>query len=56
MTLVRDRRGDYRIFIGKREVKRPFGKPRHRWEDNIKMNHPDIGWEGVDCIYLLQAV
>ena len=53
---MRDRRGAYRIFVGKREGKRPFGRPRLRWEDNIKMNHRDIGWEGVDCIYLPQAV
>ena len=39
MTLVRNRRGAYRIFVGKREGKRPFGRRRHRWEDNIKMSH-----------------
>jgi hypothetical protein len=30
------RRGLYRILVGKPEGKRPFGRPRHRWEDNIK--------------------
>ena len=33
-----DRRGLYRVFVGKREGKRTFGRPRRRWEDNIKMN------------------
>jgi hypothetical protein len=33
-----EKRNAYRIFVGKPEAKRPLGKPRHRWEDNIKMN------------------
>jgi hypothetical protein len=32
------RRGVYRVLVGKPEEKRPLGKPRRRWEDNIKMN------------------
>jgi len=56
VTLVRERRGAYRIFVGKREGKRPFGRLRHKWEDNIKMSHRYIGWEGVECMYLPQAV
>jgi hypothetical protein len=35
-------------LVGKPEGKRPFGIPRHRWEDNIKMNLREIGSEGVD--------
>jgi len=31
-----ERRGIYRVLVGKPEGKRPFGRPRHRWEDNIK--------------------
>jgi hypothetical protein len=31
-------RGVYRVLVGKPERKRPLGKPRHRWEDNIKMD------------------
>ena len=35
--------------MGKSEGKRPFGRPRHRWEDNIIMNLPEVGWErGLD--------
>jgi hypothetical protein len=32
------RRGAYRVLVGKPEGKRPFGRPRHRWDDNIKMD------------------
>jgi hypothetical protein len=38
----------YRILVGKPEGKRPLGKPRRRWEDNIKMNLREIGWGGMD--------
>jgi hypothetical protein len=38
------RRGIYRFLVGKPEGKRPFGRPRHRWEDNIKMDFQDVGW------------
>jgi len=33
---------------GKHERKRPSGVPRRRWADNIKVDHKEIGWEGVD--------
>jgi hypothetical protein len=33
-----EKRGMYRVLVGKPEVKRPLGRPRHRWEDNIKMD------------------
>jgi hypothetical protein len=35
-------------LVGKLEGKRPFGRPRRRWEDNIRMDLKEIGWEGVD--------
>jgi hypothetical protein len=38
----------YRILVGKLERKRPLGRPRRRWVDNIKMNLGEIGWDGVD--------
>jgi hypothetical protein len=44
----------YRILVGKSEVKRPLGRPRHRWVDNIKMYLSDIGWGGMDWIDLAQ--
>jgi hypothetical protein len=45
------------ILVGKPERKRPFGRPKCRWEDNtknIRMDLRGIGWEGVDWIRLAQ--
>jgi hypothetical protein len=39
-------RGVYRVLVGKPEGKRPLGRPRHRWEDNIKMDLQDVGGAG----------
>ena len=49
-----ERRGIYRVLVGKPEVKRPFGKPRHRREDNIKMDLQEVGCVCVDWIELAQ--
>jgi hypothetical protein len=38
----------YRILVGIPEGKRPLGRPRIRWVDNIKMDLREIGWDGVD--------
>jgi hypothetical protein len=43
-----ERRGVYRVLVGKPEGKRPLGRPRHRWEDNIKMDLREIGIEGAN--------
>jgi hypothetical protein len=48
-----ERRGAYRVLVGKREGKRPLGIPSIRWEDNIKMHLQEVGW-GMDCIDLAQ--
>jgi hypothetical protein len=37
-------RGAYRILVGKPEGRRPLGRPRHRWEDNTKINLQEVGW------------
>ena len=42
-----ERRGVYRVLVGKPEEKRPLGRPRHSWEDNIKMD-----LQGVECGYM----
>jgi len=43
------RRGAYRVLVGKTEGKIPLGRPRCRWEDNIKMDPQDVGWgHGLD--------
>jgi hypothetical protein len=34
--------------VGKPEAKRPFGRPRHRWEDNVEMDLKEIGWDGAN--------
>jgi hypothetical protein len=49
-----EKRNAYRIFVGNREGKRPLGKPRRGWVDNIKMDLREIGWYGMDCIDLAQ--
>jgi hypothetical protein len=49
-----ERRGEYRALVGKHEGRRPLGTPRHRWEDNIKMDFREVGWGGVDWIDLAQ--
>jgi hypothetical protein len=41
-------RNAYNILVGKPEGKRPHGRPRHRWKDNIRMDLREIWWEGVD--------
>jgi hypothetical protein len=40
---VGERRGVYRVLVGKPEGKRPPGRPKHRWQDNIKMNLQEVG-------------
>ena len=49
-----ERRGDYRVLVGKSEGKRPVGRPRRRWEDNIKMDLQEVGREGMDWNELVQ--
>jgi hypothetical protein len=49
-----EKRNAYRILAGKPEGKRPLGRPRHRWEDNIRMDLREIGWGGMDWIDLAQ--
>jgi hypothetical protein len=49
-----EKRNAYRILAGKPEGKRPLGRPRIRWEDNIRMDLREIGWGGMDWINLAQ--
>ena len=39
-----ERGGVYRVLVGKAEGRRPLGKPKRRWEDNIKMDLQEVGW------------
>ena len=45
---IEARRCVFRVLVGKPEGKRPLGKPRHRWEDNIKMGLQEVGFWGMD--------
>jgi hypothetical protein len=47
-------RGVYRVLVGRPEGKRPLGRPRRRWEDNIKMDLREIGINGANWIQLAQ--
>jgi hypothetical protein len=47
-------RGVYRFSVGKPEGKRPLGRPRRRWEDNIKANLQEVGCGGMDWTELDQ--
>jgi hypothetical protein len=38
-----EERGAHRLLVGKPEGRRPLGRPRHRWEDNIKMDFQEVG-------------
>jgi hypothetical protein len=49
-----EKRNAYRILLGKPEGKRPLGRPRRRWVDNIKMDLREIGWYDMDWIDLAQ--
>jgi hypothetical protein len=49
-----EKRNAYRILVREPEGKRPLGRPRPGWVDNIKINLREIGWEGMDWIDLAQ--
>jgi hypothetical protein len=48
-------RGFYMVLVGRPKGKRPLGRPRCRWEDNIKMYFREIGIDGVNWIHLAQG-
>jgi hypothetical protein len=49
-----ERRGAYRILVGRPEGRRPLGRPRRRWEGNIKMDIQEVGRGGMDWIDMAQ--
>jgi hypothetical protein len=51
---MRERTGVYRVLVGKPGGKRPLGRPRRRWEDNIKTDLQEVGCGVIDWIELVQ--
>jgi len=49
-----EKRGVYRVLVGKPDGKRPLGRPRRRWDDNVKMDLQEVGCEVMDWIELAQ--
>jgi len=54
VALMEERKGVYRVLVGKPEGKKSLGSPRHRWEDNIKMDLEEGGCEDMDWIDVAQ--
>ena len=54
MSRMGEGRGVHRVLVGKPEGKRPLGRPRCRWEDNIKMDLQEVGGGGGDWMELAQ--
>ena len=54
VTRMGERRSEFRVLVGKPEVKRPLRKSRRRWEYNIKMHLQEVGCGGIDLIELYQ--
>ena len=54
VALMVETRGGHRVLVRRPEGKRPLGKPRRRWEDNIKIDLQQVGWGGMDWIDLAQ--
>jgi hypothetical protein len=48
------KRNAYRLLVGKSKRKKPLGRPRHRWVDNIRMDLREVGWCDVDLFGLAQ--
>jgi hypothetical protein len=49
---MREVRNVYKILVRKPEGKRPLGRPRHKWENNIKMDLKETAWEDVDLTHM----
>jgi hypothetical protein len=54
VAFMGQRRGAYRVLVGKPEGEKPLGRPRHRWEDNIKMGLQETGGGGMVWIDLAE--
>jgi hypothetical protein len=54
ITCTGERRTVYKILFRNSEVRNPFGRPKRRWEDSIRMDLREIWWKGVDWMHLVQ--
>jgi hypothetical protein len=54
VALMGEKRGAYKILVGRPEGRRPLRRPRRRWENNIKMGLQAVGWGSMDWIELAQ--
>jgi hypothetical protein len=54
VALMGEGRGAYRVLVGRTEGKRPLGRPKRRWEDNIKLDVREIGIDGANWIRVAQ--
>ena len=54
MARMGEGRGVHRILVGNPEGKRPLGRPRRRWDDNVKMDLQEVGGDCGDCMDLAQ--
>ena len=50
MALMGERKGLYNVLVGKPDGRRPLGRPRRKWEDNIKLDLQEVGCECMDWI------
>jgi hypothetical protein len=55
VALMAERRSKNRVLVGKPEDKRPLGRPRCRWENNMKIDLYEVGCGGMDWIELIQG-
>jgi hypothetical protein len=55
VSRIGEGRGVYRVLVGKPEGKRPLGRPKRRWEDNIRMDLQEVGCVGEDWIGLAEV-
>jgi hypothetical protein len=54
VALMGEKRNAYRLLVGKRDGRRPLGRPRRRWVDSIRIGLVEVGWGDVDWIGLAQ--
>ena len=54
MARMGERSGVYKVLVGKPKGKKPLGRPRRRWEDNVKMDFQEVRCGGMDWIVLAE--